>query len=61
MEPSVVIALIASATVIVTLIAKLVYSSKCKEISCCCCKILRDTDHETSVLRSIATTESQSV
>ena len=53
METPIVITLIASATVILTLIAKLVYSSKCKEVSCCCCKVIRDTDNEAS-LRSIA-------
>ena len=49
LETAVIISIIASATLVVTLIAKLIYSSKCREVSCGCCKIIRDTDHETSV------------
>lgn len=31
------------------LVARLIYSSKCALIKCCCCEIQRKTDQETSV------------
>jgi hypothetical protein len=59
-ENSIIIALIAASVVVVSLVSKLIYSSKCKSIKCCCFEVIRDTDREQS-LRNIITDNSRPV
>jgi hypothetical protein len=47
-----ILALSASGLAFLALIAKLIYSSKCKVVQCGCCRIERDTNQEAS-LRNI--------
>ncbi len=49
MDITITLAIIASATGILALIAKLMYSSKCYYIRCCGCECKRNTDGETKV------------
>lgn len=53
MDSYVTIALIAflssSFTALFAMLFKLCYASKCKSLSCCCLKIERDTQNETSI------------
>ena len=39
---------VASASALCAIMLKLMYESKCKEIECCCVKIIRDTAGEIS-------------
>jgi hypothetical protein len=59
-ESSIIIALIASSVVIISLVSKLIYSSKCKSIKCCGCEVLRDTANEVS-LRHIIVDNTKSI
>jgi hypothetical protein len=47
-----ILALSATGAAFLALVAKLIYSSKCRVVECCCCKVERDTNQEAS-LRNI--------
>lgn len=51
METAIIISIIGAVTAVVVFLAKLIYSSKCKEVDCCfgCCHISRAVDQEASV------------
>ncbi len=55
-----ILALSATGVAFLALVAKLIYSSKCKVVECCCCKIERDTSQEAS-LRNIHSNPAQQV
>jgi hypothetical protein len=49
LNDTIIIGIIAAATTIVALFAKLTYSSKCDLFKCCCCEIHRNTLQEIPV------------
>jgi hypothetical protein len=55
-----ILALSASGMAFLALVARLIYSSKCKVVECGCCKIERDTSQEAS-LRNINSNPAQQV
>jgi hypothetical protein len=53
-----ILALSAGGFAFLTLIARLIYSSKCKVVQCGCCRVERDTNQEAS-LRNLQTNAQQ--
>jgi len=49
MQDSVIFAVIIAGTTIIGLVGKLIYSSKCDVIKCCCCEIHRQVGQEMPV------------
>ena len=49
LNDTIIIGIIAASTTIVALFGKLLYSSKCDVIKCCCCEIHRNTLQEVPV------------